>query len=485
MTEANVSTMSGERQAMSEDLALIADIRAGAKAVRARSATYLPRYEMESTREYARRVAAAPWRPEFVDSLTALAAKPFAQDVRIGDDADQFYKDFANDVDGRGNNLSRFAREAFEEGIASGVHLIIVDFPTRLPQVRPRTIAEDKADGFEPYWVHIAADRIISLRTTQIGGREVVTHLRFTENTVEQDGFGEKTVERIRLLEPGLWQLWQLDDKKEWQLVDEGTTSITDEVPVALFFTGQRLGTLRTKPPLRDLAEVQVELFRAMSRQDEVLTYAGSPMLAAIGIAKPEPGDAERNITIGPKAVLFAPPLDGTASGKFDFISPDAAVLTEIRNQVGAIVTDMRRLGMQPNTPQSGGVTATATSVEAAKAHSALQAWAMGLKDALEVCFYFTSRFLAVEQQKPVTVEVFTDFVTGDQSTTEATVLLLAERQLVLSKQTVREELKRRSLLGPDFQEGEEDGRIAIEQQGVESEGNGDDAAFSALYAVK
>jgi hypothetical protein len=55
------------------------------------------------------------------------------------------------------------------------------------------------------------------------------------------------------------------------------------EIPIALFFTGERTGNYRVKPPLLDMAWMQIELYRAMSRNDQILTLAGSPMLVARG----------------------------------------------------------------------------------------------------------------------------------------------------------------------------------------------------------
>jgi hypothetical protein len=81
----DVGTESSERSEMSADLEIISDIRAGAVAMRARAPKYLPQYAQESDVEYARRVASAPWRAEFVDALHSLASKPFSKPVSFPD----------------------------------------------------------------------------------------------------------------------------------------------------------------------------------------------------------------------------------------------------------------------------------------------------------------------------------------------------------------------------------------------------------------
>ena len=82
---ATVASPSAGREAMQDDLDLIADIRAGLPAMRARSARYLPRYEAEGQEEHRRRVASAPWRLEFADILLTLASKPFSRAIGFPD----------------------------------------------------------------------------------------------------------------------------------------------------------------------------------------------------------------------------------------------------------------------------------------------------------------------------------------------------------------------------------------------------------------
>ncbi|TJW05307.1 MAG: hypothetical protein E5X42_29845, partial [Mesorhizobium sp.] len=92
---------------------MIDDILEGAKAIRCKSTLYLPQYPAEDDKEYRRRLFSTPWRPEFVDALESLASKPFGKEVTIGKGASAAMMAFSEDVDGRGNNLTAFAREVF------------------------------------------------------------------------------------------------------------------------------------------------------------------------------------------------------------------------------------------------------------------------------------------------------------------------------------------------------------------------------------
>jgi hypothetical protein len=467
--ELDVSTLSGEREAMKDDLELICDVRAGAPAMRARCGRYLPQYAKEDSADYKRRVNSAPWRPEFNDALLSLASKPFSKPVTLAENTPKAIADLAEDIDGRGNNLHTFAREAFLEGLANGVHLILVAFPIR---TWGPTLADSNLANPLPYWVHVKIADVIACYTDMKNGREIVTHLRVRENEVVREGFGERIVERVRVLEPGSWELWELQkdvitQKESWVMIDSGDVGIDGDVPdevfAVLFFTGERTGSIQVKPPLRDIADMQVELYRALSRQDEVLTYAGSPMLAGIGMSQADPKAPTPVVTIGPKSVLLAP-----EHGDWKYVSPDAACIKEIREQVASVTDELRHLAMQPTVIKSAGVAATTSIVDAAKAHSALQAWALNLKDAIERAFIFTGMWLS--ESRPTTVNVNTDFAAGDQNYQEANVVLAAEKNSVISKQTARGELQRRSILGPQVDLKNEDALLAEEQQGLDPE---------------
>jgi hypothetical protein len=100
-----------------------------------------------------------------------------------------------------------------------------------------------------------------------------------------------------------------------WPLIQSGAISLP-EIPIVLYFTGERAGIYRVRPPLADLANMQLEIYRALSREDEILTYAGSPMLKAKGM-NPPPASTQQLIFDGRRAVLVdvpAPEMVGPKS---------------------------------------------------------------------------------------------------------------------------------------------------------------------------
>lgn len=458
------STPSLAHEKLASQWAMIRAILAGAKAVKAAGEKYLPKFPAESDPEYNRRKESAPWRPEFEDCIRSISSKPFAEETKLAGDPSDEMKAIAEDIDGRGNNLHVFARDMFEGGVSLGAHGILVDFPTMNPNA---TRAEEKAAGARPYWVSVDADEIIALRTERRGAREVVTHLRLRETAIVVDGFEEKAVEKIRVIEPGMWQLWKQTTNAAgetvWEIESDGILTL-DEVPFVFYATAERVGAQYVRPPLLDLATMQIELYQALSTKEQAYTMLGAPMLSANGMAAPDDGSS---VETGPRRILFAPGAEGISTS-WSILSAPAGSLKELRDDCAATAEDMRRLGMQPMLPKTGNVTATASGIEAAKAHSAVGTWANGLKDALEQAFMFTAKWMKSAEE--VEVSVHTDFSVGMWGVEEIKELREARAAGDLSQRTYWTELSRRGVLGPQFDADEELDAILGEIPGDDDE---------------
>lgn len=455
------STPSLAHERLSDDWAMIRAILAGAKSVKAASTLYLPKFPAESDGEYLRRKESAPWRPEFEDCIRSISSKPFTDEVKLAGEPSEEMKAIAEDIDGRGNNLHVFARDMFEGGVSLGAHGILVDFPTMNPNA---TRAEEKAAGARPYWVSVDADEIIALRTERRGATEVVTHLRLRETAVVVNGFEERVVERIRVIEPGIWQIWEKSEgpAAEWRMVSNGVLTL-DRVPFVFFATAERVGAQYVRPPMLDLATMQIELYRAQSIKEQAYTMLGAPMLSANGMGPPPDGTIE----VGPNRILYAPGAEGITTS-WSILAAPAGSLKELRDDCASISEDMRRLGLQPMMPKTGNVTATASGVEAAKAHSAVGTWANALKDALEQAFMLTALWMKSSEQ--IEVSVNTDFSVGMWGVEEIKELREARAAGDLSQLTYWDELARRGVLGPQFDAEKEDKRLLDEVPGDDSE---------------
>ena len=266
MTEAPTpATTSAAYDRMAPAWQMVDDILAGPATVRSKGEAYLPKYSAEGADEYKRRLKQAPWQPEFADILLTLSSKPFGREVALQDGASKAIKALAEDIDGKGNNLTAFARPMFRKGIAKGMAAILVD---NTGKGTARTVAEERATGVRPYWVLIRPEDVLALYTATVKGREVPVHVRLRECSVERVGdFGEREVERVRVINreplptvPGMaqdygpptWMLYEkvVDDsgKATWPEKDTGNYTPLTEIPLALFWTGEREGSQFARP---------------------------------------------------------------------------------------------------------------------------------------------------------------------------------------------------------------------------------------------
>jgi hypothetical protein len=400
------------------------------------------------------------------------------------------YKTLAENIDGQGNNLHVFAGDVFKSGLDKGLDWILVDY-TKVPP--GSTLADEAGIGARPYWVRIQAERMLAVYSDFLNGNEVFVHARIYEPTIQRVDFVEQLVERVRVFnrEPiygeipdvnqGLiigynaptWEVWEsqivqsLDSQgkttstETWVIIDNGDVTV-GFIPLVPFRTGRRYGTTwKIDPPLRDIAYMQIEEFQQESNLKTIKELTAFPMLTGNGVNPPQDGG---QITIGPHKVLFAPPNTDGRPGAWAFIEPSASSLTFLQNDLAALRKSMKDLGMQPLT--DANLTVVTTANVAAKAHNAVQAWALQLKDTLQLAWKYTALWL--NQKDEPLVNVHTDFGVDQQANTELDFLQKIEAAGIISKRLTFNEAKRRGVLGDDA-DWDEDQQQSAEEQSNET----------------
>lgn len=454
---------SSDYRAMLPYWKMVETILAGAAAMRAAGEAYLPRFEGESEPDYEFRRKHAKFTNIFRDIVENLAAKPFAKQVDLVDGSSAAVKAIAEDIDGAGNHLHVFAGELFFNGIANAVDWLLVDH-TKVPG--GVSLAQEKAMGARPYWVRIPAIRMLWVESAMIGGKEQFTYAVIYEPTKVREGFEEKCIERVRILVrdklddgiygPARYEVWEQGSKASaWAIVEEGPISI-GIIALVPFLSGRRKeGSWQILPPMQDAAYLQIEHYQ----QESGLKYASEntafPMLAGNGVTPPV--DAAGNVQpapVGPKRVLYAPPMvgsDNATHGEWKFIEPTAASLKFLADQIKATEQQLRELGRQPLTAQTGNLTVVTTAFAAQKGNSAVQAWALNLKDALEQALAYTCLWLKDSSQPEVSV--YTDFDVETDSVEAMNVVLDMQKSGLVSRVAAVNEAKRRNILAPEYDE--------------------------------
>lgn len=455
--------------AMQPGWELAAALLGGTAEMRKRATAYLPKWPNEDQASYDARLAVAVLFPAFARTVQTLAAKPFSKPLTVGEDVPPKLKDLTQDVDLQGRNLHTFAADVMVSAMGPGLCGILVDFP---PSTGAQTLADEVAAGLRPYMVHIKPEQILGWRMQRMGGRIQLTQLRLMECVTEDDGeFGEVEVEQVRVLEPATWRVYRKNsnDKEQWDLFAEGVNTLGQIAFVPVY--GQRTGFMTSKPPLLELAFMNVKHWQSQSDQDTILHVARVPILTISGV-----DDDKFALTVGASAAVKLP-----TGGDMKYVEHTGAAIEAGKISLDDLKEEMRQAGaellvIKPVT------TATQVHSENAVGMCALQSIALGLQDALNTAMQFMADWAKLGAGGTVTL--FSDF--GAATLSEATATLVKDMASagLISKETAFKEQQRRGVVSSDVDWEEEKARIeedgpALGEMGVTGAGggNGDPAA--------
>lgn len=441
----------------------------GYDAVKAATTDFLPMFPDEEEKDYEFRLECTKLTNIYRDTLEGLATKPFEEEISLigGDEIPEEAVSFIENVDGAGNNLSMFSALTFFSGINDAINWIFVDYPKTTGRKLSR--ADAKSQNIKPFWSHVLARNIYEVRSDVIGGEEVLVYIRIFEpssSTEGKDCF--RIFERDKVTNVVTWQLWEYVPtakkiEQEFVMIDSGTLSIK-VIPLVPFITGRRNGrTFKFLPPMRDAADLQVTLYKDESALQFIKTMAGYPMLAANGMkpALGPDGKTPKKVGIGPMKVLYGVPDGAGGHGTWQFIEPNANSMEFLQKNIDKTKQDLRELGRQPLTALSSQLTTVTTSIAAGKARSAVTAWALALKDALENAMKITMLYMGKTDEIEVNVYTGFDNIKDDGSDLEA--LDKARERRDLSQETFLFELQRRKVLAPEFKYEDEVAKILNE----------------------
>ena len=424
---------------------LVTALLGGTTAMRAAGKKYLPRHPAEEEDAYAFRLSVSTLYGAFAKTVTTMAGKPFAEPLQLGADMPPKLVEYCEDIDLEGRDLQAFAHTAFAAAMGYGLTHILVDYPRA---EGTQTLAEQRAIGARPYFVHILAPQVLGWRAERINGVHTLTQLRFVECVSEPDGeWGESTVEQVRVLEPGAWRIYRKSEKGEWFLHEEGTSTL-GVIPLVTIYTG-RTGFMTARPPLMDLAHLNVEHWQSASDQQNILRVARVPILLGAGF---EDGAA---IKIGATSAVQAPSSDA----KLMFVEHSGKAIEAGRQSLQDLEERMSVMGAELLVSQPGQKTATESATDTAESNAPLSAMARNLEDAIEQALDLAAKWEGLDRGGEI--ELYDGF--AGLEAFDIPSLLNAKKIGVLSAETVFAELQRRGLIDDAKKWADELARIASE----------------------
>ena len=449
-----VNDRSEEVKALAAQWTVLDNLMGGTPAMRAAGELHLPKWPAEEASAYNARLATATLLPAYRRTVNVMAGKPFSRPLTL--EAPESILAWAEDIDRQGVNLHSFASEMFEESFY-GLAGILVEYPRMVPVKTGRTVAQVEASGARPYFVRVMHSQILGWRTESVGGRVRLSQLRLLESAEEPDGpYGVAVIPQVRVLFPGGWELWQeVGDKGQWIMVDSGTTSLP-EIPFVPLY-GVRSGFMQGKPPLLDLAYLNVKHWQSQSDQDTILHVARVPILTARCV-----GD-EFALSVGASSAVN---LGDNEKAELKYVEHTGAAIEAGAKDLRALEDHMIQTGAELLVQKPGQRTATEDANDAEGNKCDLQRMTERFEDALDMALSFMAQYARLPDT--ASVSLFKDF--GAASLTDASAQLVQTLQQggLISKATAINELKRRGVLAQEVDASEEADAVEAEGPALE-----------------
>jgi hypothetical protein len=408
---------------------LIEDLLQGTFGMRQKHRRYLPQEPREQDESYDNRLARSVCPPYLARLERLLAGMLTRKPVRLVDTSDTITEQLF-DVDLNGNDLNVWTYESARKMVRYGHVGTLVDAP---------------ADGGRPYWVTYAPRQILGWRTEAKEGKQELTMLRLQEVASVPDGlYGEKLVQQVRVLTPGEYEIHQKDDKGDFRVVDEGRTSLSS-IPFSIAYAN-RTGFMESRPPLEDIAELNLKTYQIQSDLDNILHVSAVPMLALFGF----PSSAEE-VSAGPGEAIAFP-----ADGRAEYIEPGGTSFQYQFKRLEALALQINELGLSAVLGQKlTAETAEAKRINRSQGDSTMMVIAQNMQDMIDNCLQFHAQYLG-QNEAAGSSHVNRDFMGARLDPQEINSLLQLYTAGTITQETLLQQLSDGEVLGDDFDVEEE-----------------------------
>ena len=390
-------------------------VTSGTEYLRDNSEAFLPLEPREDYTAYLSRVNRAvfsPYTQRLIRAATGLIMrKPI---TLIGD---PYWTDlFAKDVDGCGSDLDEYARRVLICSLTYGQSHILVDYPAPTGAL---SLAEERAQNRRPYWIEIDPTNIYGWRLDREVNYGSIIQARIAEKAVIPSGeFGEQVYDQVRVIEPGKYRVYRKvspkkdlinledesyagnfdgpEDEKDYDLVDSGEFSL-GEVPLVSVYSG-KTDTLTSKPPLLDIAYLNLAHFQRQADLIHSLHVASQPMLVLEGW-----DDQTKDMSISVNYAMATQP-----GNKVYYVEPASSAFEAQTNEIQELQIQMATLGISTLSQQKFvAESADARRLDRVDTNSMLSMVSLELEQKLQKVFNLSANYLGIN---PPEVKISRDF---------------------------------------------------------------------------
>ena len=446
----------------------------GTEYLRENSEAFLPLEPREDYSAYLSRVNRAVFSPYTQRLIRAAAGLILRKPITLL--GDPYWREvFSKNVDGCGSDLDEYARRALICALTYGHSHTLVDFPA---PTGARSLAEERALNRRPYWIEVDPANIYGWRLDREVNYGDLIQVRIAEKAVLPDGeFGEKVYDQVRVIEPGRYRIYRQTETKKQQVggfpypnAFDATTSTSDfelvesgdyslgQIPLVTLYSN-KTDTMVSKPPLLDIAYLNLAHFQRQADLIHSLHVASQPMLVLEGW-----DDQTKDMAVSVNYAIATQP-----GNKVYYVEPASSAFEAQSNEIRELQQQMATLGISTLSQQKFvAESADARRLDRVDTNSMLSMVSMDLEQTLQQSFNLAANYLQLE---PPEVRISRDFDIDRLIGQDITALTALFGQGVLDRDEFRQILVQGEIL-PTSQEStaEEELLETPEQEAVEDE---------------
>tara|TARA_R100000278_G_scaffold72616_1_gene57021 strand:+ start:468 stop:1904 length:1437 start_codon:yes stop_codon:yes gene_type:complete len=409
---------------------LIEDLMGGTYDMRKRHRRYLQQEPRELDESYDNRLARSVCPPFYQRLERMLAGMMTRKPVRLNDVPDVIREQLF-DVDLQGNDLNVWTYETARKMIRYGHVGVLVDAPS-------------VEQGGRPYWVSYSPREILGWRSEIIEGQQKFIQLRLLEKVFEPEGlYGEVEVEQIRLLTPGKFEIHRRNDNGDFVIYEDGATTL-DEIPFSVAYSN-RYNLMESRPPMEDIAELNLKAYQVQSDLDNQLHISAVPMLAFYGFPT-----AAEEVSAGPGEAIAFP-----AEGRAEYIEPGGKSYEAQFKRLEQLASQINELGLAAVLGQKlSAETAEAKRIDRSQGDSTMQVCAQQMQDLIDNSLMFHANYLGSNEAGSSFVN--RDFLAARLDPQEIGSLLQLYTAGTITQKTLLDQLTEGEVLGDEFDVEEE-----------------------------
>jgi len=426
MASDDVARPSQQWVRLMEDLDLIHDLAGGTRAMRAAGTKWLPKEHAESWDAWRQRLNRSILFNGFARTWQATAGYVLGETILLKD-AEPRIARLCGNIDGCGTTLDGFAARMVQLILRDGAAYILVDMPR---------------EGGLPYFVLVEASQMIGLVHDQQGsllsGRGVLSQVRLNEVVSRRNSrFGFIQQQRVRVYERGHWSIWEDEyENGNWAQIEEGQMGI-ETIPFITAEMKQGQGST-VRPPLMDLAWLNLAHWQSSSDQRHILHIARVPILFARGM-----NNMDGPIDVGPNRLIVAD--DPAAEVKF--VEHSGAAIEAGRQDLIDLEEKMAVLGLDLLRDRQANPTATGRVIEETRQNATLVVLKQVLKDSLEHAFGLAAAWLNLDPGDAGRIVISGRSAEKMRIGNDADLLLRARQAGDITKDQFLKEIERRGII--------------------------------------